>query len=371
MDPEEFALSIKNETVDIHNIGVDVCRNSPLPPIPPAKMHRLCQAITADIFYSAGVQRHEARECFDAMAGRIHKDRLFEDVSLEHYGGINFLKQTLSQCRLFQERTKKHVCIPANAMGSILAAVAYRKLRPSSEAFLRNNQDFVKLFGELNLIQWLPIAIRMWARIKGNLFAIELNERSYKPVVALQKVGGRRLRVVATKMPQMNRFEDIFRKTFSPADSKPGPVVPKLEPDDNVLPSVEPNDISNEPISISDDDEMEENTITLREYTRQMKTLAKRLTTPDRAIARCARREILKKPEEVGEQQVDEIGPPKEFFDSYTHLKDVWKTCLQNQVSIPNSLRVLVDHHCTPSQVFHLTELEKEHLAEVGMEVDG
>ncbi|KAF5618012.1 hypothetical protein F25303_13133 [Fusarium sp. NRRL 25303] len=371
MDPEALARSINDETVDIHNIGVDVCRNSPLPPIPPAKMHRLCQAITADIFYSAGVQRHEARECFDAMAGCIHKDRLLEDVTLEHYGGINFLKQTLSTCRIFQARTKKPVCIPANAMGSILAAVAYRKHRPSSEAFLRNNQDFVKLFSELNLIQWLPVAIRMWAKIKGNVFAIELNERSYKPVVTLQKVGGRRLRVVTTRMPHMNRYEDIFRKTFSPATSNPDPVVPKLEPDDNVLPSVEPNDISNEAITLSDDDETEEDTITLREYTRQMKTLAKRLTTPDRAIAKRARGDILKKPDEVGEQEVEEFGPPKEYFDSYTHLKDVWKTCLQNQVSIPNSLRVLVDHHCTPSQVFHLTELEKEHIDEMEMEVDG
>lgn len=173
-------------------------------------------------------------------------------------------------------------------------------------------------------------------------------------------------------MPAINKYENVLRSVLcpgGPAVQPAGPTIPKLERSDNALPSIEPNDTTNEPIAVSDDDESEDNAMTLRDFTRQMKILGKRLATPDRAVARRARKEIMKKPGQVGEEEVEDVGPPKDYFDSYTHLKDVWKTCLQNSVSIPNSLRVLVDHHCTPSQVFHLTELEKEHQME--MEVDG
>lgn len=373
MDPEaaELAQSINDETVDIHAIGVDVYKHFPLPQILPGKIYRLCQAITADILHSAGIQKHEAVECFNAMAERIHKDRLLEDFTLEHYRGMEFVRGHSSRVVRLHASTKRNVSPPAHVMGCMIAAVAYRKLQPGDEEFFEKNKNVVKVFGELNGIQWLSIAAQVWHQVKGHPFIIELDPNNEKPVAKRRQVDGKKQWVVTTRMPDMNKYESIFRNTLSSAVQDSGPMVPKQEPDDNVLPSVEPDDTTNELIPLSDDDETEDNTITLRDYSRQMKTLAKRLTTPDRAIAKRARREILKKPDEVGEQQVDEIGPPKEFFDSYTHLKDVWKTCLQNQVSIPNSLRVLVDHHCTPSQVFHLTELEKEYIDEMEMEVDG
>ncbi|KAF5249660.1 hypothetical protein FANTH_4968 [Fusarium anthophilum] len=366
-----LVLSINEGKADIHGIGVDVCKDVPVNDITPISMYQFCEAIAADIFHRVGIQKHEAPECFSAMTERIHKGGLLDDSTLERYKGMTFLKHTLLTFRTIQQRTDKPFCLPAGAMGSIIAAVAYRKLRPATDGFRRQNEDFFKVFGELNVVQWLPVAIQVWYKVKGRTFAIELDQNCHKPVATLRKVDGQSLWVILTRMPDMNTYEDIFRKTFSPATSVSGPAVPKLEPSDDPIASIEPNDTYNEPIPLSDDDEAEENTLTLRDYTRQMKALGKRLATPDRAIARRARREIMKKPDQSGQQEDGELGPPKEYFDCYTHFKDLWETCLKNRVSIPNSLRVLIDHHCTPSQVFHLMELEKEHLAETGMEVDG
>ncbi|CVK99299.1 uncharacterized protein FMAN_02154 [Fusarium mangiferae] len=299
------------------------------------------------------------------MTERLGHTRLLHHTKLEDYQAMDFIRQNLLKVIRLHTMTSKIVCPPAHVMGCLIAAIAYRKLQPDNEEFFQKNEYLVKVFGELNVTQWLSVAIQVFAEVGSHVFLIELDEACQKPVAKLEQLGGISCWVVTTRMPQVNRFEDILRQVFGPTHKTPRPVYPKLEPYDRPLLSVEPDDIPNSPIALNEDDELEDNNISLRDYTRQMKTLAKRLTTPDRAIAKRARREILKKPHEVGEQQVDEASPPKEFFDSYTHLKDVWKTCLKNQVSIPNSLRVLVDHHCTPSQVFHLMELEKEHIAEM------
>ncbi|KAI3575027.1 hypothetical protein IWW34DRAFT_872022 [Fusarium oxysporum f. sp. albedinis] len=396
MDPKAKALTryINEGRADIHGIGVDVCKDVPVHDIIPTKMYQFCEAITADIFQGAGIKKHEAAECFDAINERIHNGRLLRDSTLERYGGMNFLRHLALKVTTLQAKTGKTVCAPAHAMGSMIAAIAYRKLRPTSEEFFRQNEDLAKVFGELNGIQWLPVAIQVWAKVKGRAFAIELDENSPKPIARVRKLNGKSLWGVTTRMPDMNRYEDIFRKTFYPAIPESGPAVPKLEPNDDPLQSIEPNDTSNEPITLSDDDEMEDNAITLRDYTRQMKSIGKRLATPDRAIVKRLRREILKNPDQpqAKEQHLDveellrsslennikhavkeaiaDVRQTQEHFDTYSRYKDVWKICLRHHGGISESLRELVKHHCTPSQVFHLAELEKEHLAEMEMEAE-
>ncbi|RBA17464.1 hypothetical protein FPRO05_02188 [Fusarium proliferatum] len=367
MDPKALARSINDETVNIHAIGVDVCEKIPHRHIIPIKIHQLYEAIAADILYSVGIQKHEAEAPFKAICERIDSTKPLRYSKLDDYEGMNFLQQHSAKVVRLHASTKMITCPPAHVMGCIVAAVAYRKLKPTNERFFQENKDIVKVFGELNVIQWLPVAVQVWDQVRSSSFTIELDPNIETPVAKRRKVNGTSVLVVTTRMPDMNKYESILRNTFCPAVQPSDPTVPKLEPEDNALPSVEPQDTINKPVPLSDDDEAESNTITLRDYTRHMKIHEKRLASPDRAIAKRARRSIMKKPE----QEAAEVGPPKEFFDSYMHLKDVWKTCLQNQVSIPNGLRVLVDYHCTPSQVFHLMELEKEHLAEVGMEVDG
>ncbi|KAG9504904.1 hypothetical protein J7337_004884 [Fusarium musae] len=333
---------------------------------------RVCEAITTDIFHSVGIQKHEAEECFGAIAQQISNARILHHFKLESFRDVDWIRRRLSQVVRLQAKTGKIVCPPAHIMGCIVAAVAYRKLLPENEGFFDKNKGLVKVFGELNSIQWLSVAVQMWNQVKSKWFIIELDEARQKPVAELRNWEGSPFWFVTTSMPAMNKYENVLRSVLcpgGPAVQPAGPTIPKLERSDNALPSIEPNDTTNEPIAVSDDDESEDNAMTLRDFTRQMKILGKRLATPDRTIARRARREILKKPDEVRDKEAVEDGPLKEYFDSYTHLKDVWRTFLQNGVSIPNSLRVLVDHHCTPSQVFHLTELEKEHQME--MEVDG
>ncbi|KAF5723291.1 hypothetical protein FMUND_1925 [Fusarium mundagurra] len=321
-----LALDIYQETLDIHRIGVDVCKNVPLRHIIPGTMFQLCEAITTDIFHSAGIQKHEAGKCFSAIAQQISNTKLLHHSKLESFKNVDWIRRSLYKVVRLQARTGNIVCPPAPIMGCVIAAIAYRKLQPASEGFFHKNKGLVKVFGELNGIQWLSVAIQVFDKVNSCACIIELDETRQKPLVELRNLEIGPTWVVTTSMPGMNKYENVLRNVLcpgGPAVQPSGPTVPKLEPADNVLPSVESNDTTNEPIPISDDEESEDNTITLRDYTRQMKILAKRLATPDRAVARRARREILKKPDEVGEQAVKEIGPPKEYFYSYTHLKDV------------------------------------------------
>ncbi|KAF4947775.1 hypothetical protein FGADI_10169 [Fusarium gaditjirri] len=302
MDPQVDALvrSINEGTVDIHGIGVDVYTYFPLAHIFPSHIHQLHQAIVDDIFHSAGIQRHEAQGCFHYIVQQIKGSRLFRCSTLEHYGGISFLRRKSSTVMRLQAQTEKIICPPAHVMGCIIAAIVYRKLQPANEGFFRKNEGLVK--------------------VKECAFSIELDENCEKPVADLRKLDGKERWVVTTRMPEMNRYEAILRNTLCPNAQSSSTGVPKTEPSDSPLPSVELNKTTNKPIYLSDDnEEMEDNVITLRDYTRQMKILGKRLATPDRAIAKRARREIMKKPE----QDAGEVGPPKESFDSYPHFKQV------------------------------------------------
>jgi hypothetical protein len=323
---KSLALDIYQETLDIHRIGVDVCKNVPLREVIPVKMPELCEAITTDIFNSVGIQKHEAEECFSAMARKINGSGLLRHSNLESLEHVSFILENLSKVARLQASTGKIMCPPAHVMGCVIAAIVYRKLRPTNEEFFSRSEHLVKVFGELNGIQWLSVAIQVFGKVNSRAFIVELDETCQEPMAELKLVGRGPFWVVTTKMPPQNNYEAIFRNVLypdGPAVQPSGPKIPKLERSDNALPSVEPNDTTNEPMVLSDDDESEDNTMTLRDFTRQMKILGKKLATPDRAIARRARREILKKPAQVGEQEVKDIGPPKESFDSYTHLKDV------------------------------------------------
>ncbi|CCT63611.1 uncharacterized protein FFUJ_05241 [Fusarium fujikuroi IMI 58289] len=394
MDPEALAWSINDETVDVHGIGVDVCRNVPLHHISPAMIHRLHKAIAADIFHSMGIQRSEAGDCFGAMIERITSSRLLHHSKLEDCEAIDFIRQSLIKVIRLHTQTGKIVCPPAHIMGCLIAAIAYRKLQPVNEEFFQNNEDLVKVFGEHNGIQWLSVAIQVFAEVGPRVFIIELDEACLKPVSKLQILDGISSWVVTTRMPQVNRFEGVISQFFGLTHRTPSPVYPKLEPHDRPLLSVEPDDIPNSPISLNEDDEMEDTTITLHDYTRQMNSLGKRLATPDRATVKRIRREILKNPDQsqATDQHVDveellrfnleknikhavkeaiaDVRQTQEYFDTYSRYKDVWMICVRQQGGVPESLRDLVKHHCTPSQVFHLLELEKEHLAKEEVEVE-
>ncbi|RKL35808.1 hypothetical protein BFJ72_g8508 [Fusarium proliferatum] len=391
---EALALITRDNKIDIHRIGVDVCKNFPLHHIHRAQIRRLYTDITVDICHSVGIQQSEASAYTSAMIERIDHTGLLYPTKLDDYEAMGFIRQSLLKVMRLHTQTGKIVCPPAHVMGCLIAAVAYRRLQPDSEEFFQKNEDLVKVFGELNVIQWLSVAIQVFAEVGSRVFIIELDEACQKPVAKLEQLGGNTCWVVTTKMPQVNRFEDILRQVLDSTYKTPSPVYPKLEPHDRPLLSVEPDDIPNSPISLNEDDEMEDTTITLHDYTRQMNSLGKRLATPDRATVKRIRREILKNPDQsqATDQHVDveellrfnleknikhavkeaiaDVRQTQEYFDTYNRYKDVWMICVRQQGRVPESLRDLVKHHCTPSQVFHLLELEKEHLAKEEVEVE-
>lgn len=83
--------SIKEGLPDIYSIGIDTCNDVPYYTTSLDIMYKLCKAITADIFYRAGIKKYEAKGCFNTISKRILNSRLLWDLTLKCYRGINSL----------------------------------------------------------------------------------------------------------------------------------------------------------------------------------------------------------------------------------------------------------------------------------------
>ncbi|KAF4337317.1 hypothetical protein FBEOM_8830 [Fusarium beomiforme] len=169
-----------------------------------------------------------------------------------------------------QTRTNQIVCTPAPTLGSAIAAIIYRKLRPRHEKFSEiheENKALVNFFGWFNGVQWLPIAIQVWKRTRGQPFIIELDESFERPVAKGRGVGDDSYWVVKTRMPDMNKYENTFRNVFDPEGEDLGYMMPKLEIYDEALISIEESDteiLSSPSLNPQNDDrEMDGNAISL------------------------------------------------------------------------------------------------------------
>ncbi|KAH6958069.1 hypothetical protein DER45DRAFT_628925 [Fusarium avenaceum] len=267
-------------------IGIDVCLKVPVKDILPDKFNALHESIVAEIFVAAKILPTQARECWSKMIERIINAGILHGERLTGYGGYQTLRTYIIEAMDLHEKTGMPVCIPAPLLASAIAALVFRKLRPYSTKFFRLGTDFLMFFGELNGMQWLPVAIKVWEATKGRAFAIEVDQTVDEPRVRLKHFKGERIWCVTVKKPPPNIYEAEFLRAFGGPNVLPAPSLAGPETGDQPLPSVErPESSPVVPSAQNYQDHLAED-CTLRDYVNQMKQLGKRLASPERAVVK-------------------------------------------------------------------------------------
>ncbi|WZH40935.1 hypothetical protein QYS62_001874 [Fusarium acuminatum] len=317
-----------NLGMKVRNIGIDVCT-------------------VAEIFEGAGVRREQARQCWDGMVNRLMYDEFLKATTISNYGGWKSLYTHIEETLALQGKTDNIVCMPASLLASAIAAVAFRKLRPRSGKASQAHRDFTMMFGDMNVIQWLPIAIRVWERTVGRPFIIELDQEVSEPVIHLETREGQRVWIVKTRQQAPNIYESVFRDAIGTNNRDEEDTKPMAVPSnvcDLPLPSVENDERTPSKSTLPSTLDSRIDNDTLREYAREMKKLGKRLSSPERATVKRLRRGISefadhadKKDQDVGsERNVKEserqfksgrksmkttVPKAKKPFDVYGHYK--------------------------------------------------
>ncbi|KAM0342609.1 hypothetical protein ACHAPU_009336 [Fusarium lateritium] len=294
------------------------------------------QSILSDIFRAVGIQGQHAIMCWDEMEKRIincaHTRTRFLGP---HEKAYRSLRPQMKTSLALKGITDSPVSLPAPQLAIVIAAVALRKPRPF-DYVTPTERNFVRLFVDMNVMHWLPIAIKVFERTKRCPFVIELDQEVEEPIVRRELWHGDWVWIVRTKRPDPNIYEAIIRDAIGgdtagndgmsideEHDTHDQSVLTIEEPDahDQPLPSIEdtkpvamestPVDSANQPI----------NTNTLREYARDMRRLGKRLASPDRETVNRVRKGIRKFADHVDRKDEDMESERKLIeFDRNTML---------------------------------------------------
>ncbi|KIL93020.1 hypothetical protein FAVG1_04201 [Fusarium avenaceum] len=284
-----------NLGMKVRNIGIDVCPKMPVNELIREKTLAFCQGIVAEIFEAAGVRKDQARQCWDEMVNRVMNGGFLKATTLANYGGWKSLHVHIEETLALQAKTDNIVCMPASLLASAIAAIAFRKLRPRSGKASKAHRDFTRMFGDMNVIQWLPIAIRVWERTEGRPFIIELGQEGIEPVIRLETREGQLVWIVKTRRQAPNIYESVFRDAIDTdtrdEEDKSFMVVPS-NVCDRPLPSVENDERTPSKSTLPSTPDSRIDNDTLREYAREMKKLGKRLSSQERATVKRLRRGI-------------------------------------------------------------------------------
>ncbi|KAF5673879.1 hypothetical protein FHETE_3266 [Fusarium heterosporum] len=288
------------------DIGVDTCSEIPTDFIIPERVYALSWGIVTEIFRAAGIQKQQAIKCWEQMIDEVANSSLLLATSLADYPGYQKLRFNMEDALALKPTTDESVSLSAPYLATAIAAIAFRKLGPL-DLEPQTQKDFLWLFGEMNVVQWLPIAIKVFHRTEGCPFIIELDQDVEEPIVRQGHWHRNGVWAVRTKRPEPNIYEAIIRDAIgitTTGDDKmsitedqdkhdqPLPSIEEPGPEDELLPSIKrTKPVAMESASMnSANQDIDSNT--LREYSREMRRLGKRLASPDREIVKRVRKGI-------------------------------------------------------------------------------
>ncbi|KAM0203086.1 hypothetical protein ACHAPA_009939 [Fusarium lateritium] len=284
-----------NLGMKVRNVGIDVCPKIPVNELIREKSLAFCQGIVAEIFEAAGVRKEQARHCWDEMVNRVMNGGFLKATTLANYGGWKSLYTYLEDALALQAKTNNTACMPASLLASAIAVIAFRKLRPRNGKVTQPHRDFAQMFGDMNIMQWLPIAILVWERTEGRPFVIELDQELSKPVVRQETWDGQKVWIVRARKPSPNIYEAIFRDATGTDNQDEEDVKPIIVPAnvcDRPLSSVENAERTPSKLTLPSTPDHDVDNETLRVYAREMKQLGKRLPSSERATVKRLRRGI-------------------------------------------------------------------------------
>ncbi|KAM0442710.1 hypothetical protein ACHAQK_003763 [Fusarium lateritium] len=286
-----------NLGMKVRNVGIDICPKIPVNELIRDKELAFIEGIIAEIFEAAGVWQEQAPHCWDEMVNRVMNGGFLKATTLTNYGGWKSLYTHLEETLALQAKTNNIACLPASFLASATAVVAFRKLRPRSGKVKQPHRDFARMFGDMNVMQWLPIAILVWERTEGRPFVIELDQELSEPVVRQETWDGQKVWIVRARKPDSNIYEAVFRDAIGIDNRDEEETKPMIVPSnacDRPLLSVENDERTPSKLTLPSTPDHDVDNETLREYAREMKQLGKRLPSSERATVKRLRRGITK-----------------------------------------------------------------------------
>ncbi|KAM0206227.1 hypothetical protein ACHAQD_012493 [Fusarium lateritium] len=290
-----------NLGMKVRNVGIDVCPKIPVDELVREKARAFHQGIVAEIFESAGIRKEEARQCWNTMMNRVTNGGFLKATTLENYRGWKSLQANVEATLYLQAKTHHIACVPAPLLASAIAAIDLRKLRPRSGRVSQAHKNFTRMFGDMNVMQWLPIAICVWERTEGRPFVIELDQEARETVIRQEAWDGEQVWIVRTRMPNPNIYEKVFRDAFrdaigidNPDEEETKPMIVPANVCDRPLLSIENDEPTPSKLTLPSTPDHDVDNETLREYAREMRQLGKRLPSSERATVKRLRRGITK-----------------------------------------------------------------------------
>ncbi|KAF4999586.1 hypothetical protein FGRMN_2334 [Fusarium graminum] len=287
------------------NIGINASGQVPANLIIPEHTVTPSQTLLTEIFQAVGIQKQHAIECWDMMERTITDCALKSNTFLgQGNRAYRSLRSSMKRALSLQETTDRPVSLPAPNLAVGIAVFYCRKPMPF-EYVSPPQRNFVRVFEEMKVMQWLPVAIKVFEKTKFYPFIIELDQQVEEPIIRQEDWHGDRVWVVRTKRPESNIYEAMIRNAIGitatgsegmsmvkepHAHDQPLPSIEEPGPGDELLPPME----GTEPVAVKptpvDSTNQYNNSNTLREYAREMRRLGKRLATPDRETIKRVRK---------------------------------------------------------------------------------
>ena len=140
------------------DFSVQACTEVPTEKLELGKAHSLCEKIVTEIFQQAGITKKQAPKCWDRMVDAIMLPKMLKMTVLEQHKRWVALDTRVGQAIGMAKATNKHVSLPPEDLGFVIAALLFRRLQPSNPN-QRGIKNFIELFGTHNAMQWLAVAV--------------------------------------------------------------------------------------------------------------------------------------------------------------------------------------------------------------------
>ncbi|RGP68875.1 hypothetical protein FSPOR_5081 [Fusarium sporotrichioides] len=326
------------------DLSVEACGIIPVDRLAPGRTLALSESIVSEIFRETGIPADQASLCWEDMVTKMSFGNMLQMSIAQRHRSWSSIAARLRVCERTRKMTNSHVSMTAPDLAFIIAVFFFRKMQTRTDKNFRYKKYFINFFGDLNCMQWLPVAIKVHSQINGRVFLVRLNERVNEPLVHSENIEGMEntslcdafrlpflgssssptfskpdihlgetFMVVTTKKPPTNIYEagmqEIVRQIIGQGDDaitshssdsleKSRKSIEKVESDstplESVAPSIkqspDPEDQHDESLETQPDRQI--NSDTLCDHARHMKVLGKRLASPDKKFVRRVRRDI-------------------------------------------------------------------------------
>ncbi|KAH7189657.1 uncharacterized protein B0J16DRAFT_319283 [Fusarium flagelliforme] len=211
------------------DLSVQACTKIPTKKLESGKALALREQIVTEIFQQAGITQRQAPQVWERMAEAIMLRKMLKMTTLEQHERWKTVLSHAGHAIGLLRITNRHISLAPDDLGFIIAALLFRRLRPSGSPPTQV-KNFIELFGTRNAMQWLSVAVaasKYQPKLRGP-FIIEVDEGTKTPKFRYEQTLSKRntstldkegrltislekhasTLIVTTRTPKVNIYED-------------------------------------------------------------------------------------------------------------------------------------------------------------------